>query len=405
MSYSTFNNLSNFTDYWLMISCSYNFTPSVDDKNILYTDNYSPFSIKIGESNTSSSIKWEYNNVAGGGSLNQLDTGFTPDSRIYSLVFGTYFKSNGDISAIIYDIQTNSILYSGSSSGWSTNWSVQSNVRIGRNSSDGIIGLKIFNVSLFTTTELFPLLNDLQYFSNFRNLNRNTFNGFYNENYTFYGDTYFSSILATISNFGATITTESVTILSIGQFLTISSYILPTGVKPPPTTCFLEGSTILCLVNNKEKYIPIEDIRKGMLVKTMNHSYIPVELIGYSIVNNTSDSPILYKCKKENYPELSEDLIITECHAILVDQITQIQREKTLKKFGEIFKTQNKLRLIASIDERAEPWTKPGKYTVWHVALKNENILNNYGIFANGRLLVESVSIRYLKDKSKMTLV
>jgi hypothetical protein len=158
-------------------------------------------------------------------------------------------------------------------------------------------------------------------------------------------------------------------------------------------------------VNNKEKYIPIEDIRKGVLVKTGNHSYIPVELIGYSIVNNTSDSPILYKCKKENYPELSEDLIITECHAILVDQITQIQREKTLKKFGEIFKTLNKLRLIASIDERAEPITTPGKYTVWHVALKNENILNNYGIFANGGLLVESVSIRYLKDKSNMTLV
>jgi hypothetical protein len=169
--------------------------------------------------------------------------------------------------------------------------------------------------------------------------------------------------------------------------------------------CFLEGSKILCLINNKEKYIPIEDIRKGMLVKTMNHSYIPVELIGYSIVNNTSDSPVLYKCKKENYPELSEDLIITECHAILVDQITQIQREKTLKKFGEIFKTLNKLRLIASIDERAEPWTKSGKHIIWHIALKNENIYNNYGIYTNGGLLVESISINCIKNKSNMTLV
>jgi hypothetical protein len=137
----------------------------------------------------------------------------------------------------------------------------------------------------------------------------------------------------------------------------------------------------------------------------MNHSYIPVELIGHSIVNNTINSPVLYKCKKENYPELSEDLIITEFHAILVDQLTQIQREKTIKKLGNIYKTQNKFRLIASIDERAEPWTKSGKHIIWHIALKNENIYNNYGIYTNGGLLVESVSIRYLKEKSKMTLV
>ena len=61
--------------------------------------------------------------------------------------------------------------------------------------------------------------------------------------------------------------------------------------------------------------------------------------------------------------------------------------------------------MIASIDDRAEPWTKSGKHTVWHLALQNDNIYNNYGIYANGGLLVESISIRYLKEKSNMTLV
>ena len=193
--------------------------------------------------------------------------------------------------------------------------------------------------------------------------------------------------------------TENVPRLLLGP---MNEFAEPVGAVVP---CFLEGSTILCLVNNKEVYIPIENIRKGMLVKTMNHSYIPVELLGNSVINNISDSPILYKCKKENYPELLEDLIITEFHAILVDQLTQIQREKTIKKLGKIFKTQNKFRLIASIDERAEPWTQPGKHIIWHIALKNENIYNNYGIYTNGGLLVESISINYLKNKSNMTLV
>jgi hypothetical protein len=132
---------------------------------------------------------------------------------------------------------------------------------------------------------------------------------------------------------------------------------------------------------------------------------ITAAMVGLGNVNNTSDSPVLYRCKKENYPELKEDLILTEYHAILVDHLTEIQKEKTIKKLGEVYKTYNKFRLLSSLDERAEPWTKTGKHTVWHLSLQNENIYNNYGIYANGGLLVESISIRYLKDKSNMTLV
>lgn len=193
--------------------------------------------------------------------------------------------------------------------------------------------------------------------------------------------------------------TENVPRLLLGP---MNEFAEPVGV---PVPCFLEGSTILCLVNNKDVYIPIEDIRKGMLVKTMDYSYKPVEIIGYSMVNNTSEKPVLYKCKKENYPELKEDLIITEYHAILVDKLTEIQRKNTIKELKDIYMTDYKYRLIASLDERAEPWTKSGKYTVWHLSLQNDNIYENYGIYANGGLLVESISLRYLKEKSNMTLV
>jgi len=173
--------------------------------------------------------------------------------------------------------------------------------------------------------------------------------------------------------------------------------------------CFLEGSTILCLVDGKEKYIPIETIRKDTLVKTSRDGFKKVELIGHSQIQNSgtdeeSDNR-LYVCKKENYPELSEDLYITGAHSILVDTLTEEQREKTVKNLGKIFITDKKYRLMACLDPRAEPWVSEGKYTVWHLALENSDITMNYGVYANGGLLVETTSINFLKNKSNMALV
>jgi hypothetical protein len=59
---------------------------------------------------------------------------------------------------------------------------------------------------------------------------------------------------------------------------------------------------------------------------------------------------------------------------------------------------------MAFLDERAEPWASAGDYTIWHVALENNDVRMNYGIYAEG-LLVESCSINFLKNKSNMSLV
>jgi hypothetical protein len=177
----------------------------------------------------------------------------------------------------------------------------------------------------------------------------------------------------------------------------------------PAYPCFLEGSTILCLVDGEEKYVPIETIRKDTLVKTSRDGFKKVELIGHSQIQNSgtdeeSDNR-LYVCKKENYPELTEDLFITGAHSILVDTLTEEQREKTVKNLGKVFVTDKKYRLMAYLDPRAEPWVSEGKYTVWHLALENSDITMNYGVYANGGLLVETTSINFLKNKSNMALV
>jgi hypothetical protein len=177
----------------------------------------------------------------------------------------------------------------------------------------------------------------------------------------------------------------------------------------PSAPCFLEGSKILSLVEGIEKYVPIEKLKKGDLIKTSSDGYKKVELIGKGhIVNYGNNERIgerLYKCSTINYPKLTEDLYITGFHSILVDKLTDIQREKTMKCMGNIFVTDKKYRLNAFLDDRAEPWVSEGLFPIWHIALENTNKRMNYGIYANGGLLVESCSINILESQTNMNIM
>ena len=173
--------------------------------------------------------------------------------------------------------------------------------------------------------------------------------------------------------------------------------------------CFKEGTKILCLNPQlKEEYIPIQNIRKGHLVKTLSNGFVPVAMIGKSHISNPGTKEriknCLYKCSKKNYSELFEDLYITGCHSILVDDLTDDQYDKTVDALGQIYKTEGKYRLMAYLDENAEPYEHSGAETIWHFALENSDYYMNYGVYANG-LLVESTSKRYMKELSGMELI
>lgn len=177
----------------------------------------------------------------------------------------------------------------------------------------------------------------------------------------------------------------------------------------PAAPCFLEGSKILALVEGNETYVPIENLRKGDLVKTSRDGYKKVELMGKGSIVNPGNSERLedrlYKCSPDKYPELTEDLYITGFHSILVDTLTDEEREKTIMLTERIFVTDNKYRLIACVDERAEPWNSEGNFTIWHIALENTDERMNYGIYANGGLLVESCAIKFLKNHTNMNII
>ena len=112
----------------------------------------------------------------------------------------------------------------------------------------------------------------------------------------------------------------------------------------------------------------------------------------------------LYQYSQSEYPEVFEPLVLTGCHSILVDLLTQEQKEKTIEVLGKIYVTDKKYRLPACVDEKASVYEVPGDYTIYHIALENEHYTGNYGIYANG-LLVETCSQRYLKELSEMDIL
>ena len=172
--------------------------------------------------------------------------------------------------------------------------------------------------------------------------------------------------------------------------------------------CFKEGSKILCFVDSKEVYLPIETLKPGTFVKTYLHGYKAIDMIGHSKLYNPAHTlrgkNRLYVCKKEKYPEITEDLVITGCHSILVDSVTE-QQYKDIEEFaGRIYVTDKLCRFPACLDDRAEPYTETGVHTIWHFALAHNDYYMNYGVYANG-LLVETTSKRMMKDLSGMELV
>ena len=131
-------------------------------------------------------------------------------------------------------------------------------------------------------------------------------------------------------------------------------------------------------------------------------------MIGTSSLSNPGDDERttnrLYKCSKELYPALFDDLYITGCHSILVPALTNDQWENTKDMLGNVYITDNHFRLMACLDEKAQPFQRDAMIDIYHIALENEDYYMNYGVYANG-LLVETCSKRYLTELSNMRII
>jgi hypothetical protein len=187
--------------------------------------------------------------------------------------------------------------------------------------------------------------------------------------------------------------------INTGGFVVIPDITITINLTPPP--CFKEGSKILCLVNDLETYVNIEEIRKGDLVKTLKHGFVGVNMIAtsqiYDPIHDLRIKERMYKLSKDKYVELFEDLYITGCHSVLVNRLSDGQKSTIRNLFGDVFSTDGKYRLMACVDDKADILENGDCFNIWHLALDN----GNYAIYANG-LMVESCSIRILNEMSNM---
>ena len=155
--------------------------------------------------------------------------------------------------------------------------------------------------------------------------------------------------------------------------------------------CFLKGTYIY----TTEGYKQIETLKKGDLVNTFKDNYVAIDTIieeeMYHDASRPRNKGQLFKLDYPEYPQLLKELYITGAHSILVGKLSDKQKEQILRDYGKVYATDLFDRLPAYLDERAKVHEESGTYTIYHLALENENMHSNYGIFANG-LLVESLS-------------
>lgn len=172
-------------------------------------------------------------------------------------------------------------------------------------------------------------------------------------------------------------------------------------------SCFNEGTKILCLNKNfEEEYIPIENLRKGNLVKTYKHGYRKIDLIGVdTIINNPSKfHTCMFKLKKTQENGLIDDLIVTGGHSILVEDLG-IYKEINDKIFGTtpMITTpmiEDKYLLLCCVSKDFEKIENINLYNCYNFILENnQNDNERFGVWANGILVEIPSKNQFLNHK------
>jgi len=196
-------------------------------------------------------------------------------------------------------------------------------------------------------------------------------------------------------NFNSTYTYSGLTInTSYSLYATItdinSNLLATSNTLTPTTTCFLKKTKILCENNI---YKNIEDLNiDDIIITTLGNKKIKgIQKITHS-VKNTNNLQKIYKLSKLNDNNLIDDLYITGGHSILVNYLSDNEIIETKKYFNNITPMiDDKYKLLACIDKRFEQIDFEDNVELYHILLENNNINEQYAIYANG-ILTETIS-------------
>lgn len=177
--------------------------------------------------------------------------------------------------------------------------------------------------------------------------------------------------------------------------------------------CFKEKTLILCLMNRKLRYLPIEYLNKFTYVYTKNNGFKRIKyLMKMKLLNSTIRTiNKLYIMKKATDNKLIKDLYVTGSHAILKGNLSEVENNKMSRLLEKIKEYKynrfldGKEKVIACFDNNFEQHNEQGYFNIYHIVLENNgDVEKNYGIYANG-LLVESTNENTMKKDIDIELI
>jgi hypothetical protein len=108
--------------------------------------------------------------------------------------------------------------------------------------------------------------------------------------------------------------------------------------------------------------------------------------------------------KRATFARLQRDLNALEKAHKKTPVQASVLLDKILEILGGLYGTDTMYFVPAFADHHSSVYETPGTYTIYHLALENDDCYKNYGIYANG-LLVETCSIYVMKEFSNMNLI
>jgi hypothetical protein len=172
--------------------------------------------------------------------------------------------------------------------------------------------------------------------------------------------------------------------------------------------CFGDNTLLPIVVKNENKckivYKKIQEISVGEYVMTEYHGPKKIKYIYHEKIQNVPNGENqkklnnkLYLLKKEKFPELIEDLVLTGNHSILV-KLNHLNIQ-AMTKNPEMY-LRNYYRLETYKNKKAEDYFFDGVFNIYNVILENNNKYVKYPIRING-ILSESCE-EYIYHKNLM---